>query len=102
MRAQILSNVVLSESEVVSKDIDTSDSPSDSVSSLARFAAGSGSRLTGDLFGTADGRSGKTVSRPKCLLGESVQNGDGDLRAQQFKFPLNLDIIDFPETPGKR
>src|SRR5271155_3734605 len=77
MHAQIVSNEVLSESEVVSKTSDTVESPTDSVSSLARFAASSGARLTGDSFGAADGRSGKHISRPKCLLAESMQNGDG-------------------------
>lgn len=43
------------------------------VSSLAHFAASAGGGFTGDLFGSPV----KNISRPKCLLPESVRNSDG-------------------------
>src|SRR5271165_6449357 len=68
MHADILSNQVLAES---SDALDSQDNP---VDSLARFAASSGASLTTELLGTS---SGKSISRPKCLLGESLRKGDG-------------------------
>jgi hypothetical protein len=67
MDAQVLPN------EVLSKSKESLDSADDPVSSLARFAASNGASLTADSFGPA----GKNNSRPKCLLSESVRNGDG-------------------------
>jgi hypothetical protein len=43
------------------------------VNSLARFAASSGASLTSDFLAS----SGKSTSRPKCLLSEASRNGDG-------------------------
>jgi hypothetical protein len=71
MHAHVLRNEVLSESH------DPVASPSDTLSSLARFAASSGANLTGGLFTSAGDGTGKNISRPKCLLSESVRNGDG-------------------------
>jgi hypothetical protein len=66
MPAQLLPNAVPTEAP------DPVDSPENSVSSLARFAAGTGS-LSGDSVSTPN----RTISRPKCLLPESVRQGDG-------------------------
>jgi hypothetical protein len=63
MPAQLVPNAVVPETQ------DPVESP-DSVTSLARFAAGSGAP-SGDLL------ANKNISRPKCLLPESVRNGDG-------------------------
>ncbi len=49
------------------------DSPAGPLGSLARFAASSGASFTSDLPGS----QGKNISRPKCLMAESVQKGDG-------------------------
>jgi hypothetical protein len=59
MHAQVLPNQVLSESH------DAVGSTNDAISSLARFAASSGAA------------TGKNISLPKCLLSESVRDGDG-------------------------
>src|SRR5580658_9759089 len=67
MRAQISPNEILLESS------DSVASPDSQVSSLARFAASTGARVTGDLFS----RPEKNIPRPKCLLAESVRTGDG-------------------------
>src|SRR5580704_8243090 len=67
MDAQVLPNKVLTESQ------ESPDSANDPLSSLARFAASGGASLTADPFGPV----GKNISRPKCLLSESVRNGDG-------------------------
>jgi hypothetical protein len=78
MPAQTLPKEVLSKS--VSPDGARFDAqaPAESadVSSLARFAASSGASLRGDRL-SAERTSAKNVSRPKCLLAESVRSGDG-------------------------
>src|ERR1700733_9111148 len=71
MQAQALPKEVASESDTAVA------SPSDTVNSLARFAASSGLSATGELFSSSSGPAGKNISRPKCLLPESVRNGDG-------------------------
>jgi hypothetical protein len=78
MHAEVLPDPrpeVSSESPVPAQT-DALDSADNPVSSLARFAASSGATLTGNLLGSADQR-GKSISRPKCLLFESLQKGDG-------------------------
>jgi hypothetical protein len=67
MRAQALPTDILSDSNAAA------DSADRQVSSLARFAAGPGVQLMGDLFGQPE----KNASRAKCLLVESVRKGDG-------------------------
>ncbi len=67
MRAPVLPNEALSESR------QTDDSATHPVGSLARFAASTGASLTADLLGV----NSKNISRPKCLLPESVRKGDG-------------------------
>ena len=57
----------------VSQTREEIESPAGPLGSLARFAASSGANLSSDLFGS----QGKNISRPKCLLAESVRNGDG-------------------------
>ena len=66
MPAQLLPNAVPPEAT------GPVESPENSVSSLARFAAGAGS-LSGDSVSTPN----RAISRPKCLLAESVRQGDG-------------------------
>jgi len=77
MRAQVLPDGVLS-NEVAPKEVLPESqqavvSSDQTISSLARFAASSGAGLAGDSFS----QPGKIISRPKCLLPESVRNGDG-------------------------
>jgi hypothetical protein len=71
MHAQVVPN------EVLSEPADAVASPRDSVKSLARFAGSSGGNITGDLFGSAPGPAGKSITRPTYLLPESVRKGDG-------------------------
>ncbi len=67
----VLPNDVLpNEASQTREEIDTS---AGTLGSLARFAASSGASFTGDLLGS----QGKSISRPKCLLAESVRKGDG-------------------------
>ncbi len=66
MPAQLLPNAVPPETH------DPVESGEPSVTSLARFAAGSAG-LPGDSSSSPD----KTISRPKCLLADSVRQGDG-------------------------
>jgi hypothetical protein len=77
MRAEVVPNEVVPNeivpNEVLSEPRDLADSADQPLSSLARLAASSGSSLTRDLLGSA----GKNISRPKCLLSESVRKGDG-------------------------
>ncbi len=80
MHAQVLSKEGPSKEVlpdlVSTEEVQTELQGADSqVASLARFAASSVTS-TGDLFGSA-GRSARTISRPVCLLAESVRKGDG-------------------------
>jgi hypothetical protein len=61
MQAEVLRNEALPNE--VSESLEALPSADDSVSSLARFAA--------------SGSTSKNISRSKCLLAESVRNGDG-------------------------
>ncbi|MGD0130691.1 MAG: hypothetical protein ABSE57_01550 [Bryobacteraceae bacterium] len=77
MRVQVLPDGVLS-NEVATKEVlpesqQAVASSDQTISSLARFAASTGAGLAGDSFSPA----GKIISRSKCLLPESVRNGDG-------------------------
>jgi hypothetical protein len=67
MRVQVSPNEILSESN---NSVASADSE---VSSLARFAASSGTRVMSDRFSHSE----KNTSRAKCLLAESVRMGDG-------------------------
>jgi len=75
--------------------------PEECIGSLARFAAGSGEGLTGDPFAPP-----KNISRPKCLLTESVRKGDGSgpvvpLDNHRAKLlVVTLDITDVVERTG--
>src|ERR1700734_1941359 len=72
MHAEVVPNE-LAPSKVLSESRDLTDRPDQPLSSLARRAASSGTSLTRDLLGAP----GKNISRPKCLLSESVRQGDG-------------------------
>jgi hypothetical protein len=75
MRAEVVRNEVMT-SEVVPSEVvpnDLMDTPDQPLSSLARLAASSGTSLTRDLLRS----TGKNICRPKCLLSESVRQGDG-------------------------
>ena len=82
MHARILSKEVLS-TEVAPDAAPADGAHSESqhadpqVTALGRFAAGSGTSLSGDLFGSVGVRSEKNISPPKCLLAESIRKGDG-------------------------
>jgi hypothetical protein len=79
MHAQILPNEV----PIRSESHDAVDSAGgdrahdEQVNSLARFAASSPAGIRGDLLNSAASASAKSISRPKCLLPESVRGGDG-------------------------
>jgi hypothetical protein len=75
MSAQVLPNQV-SQNGARFDEEDTVESADGQVSSLARFAANSGVSLRGDFF-SSDGQPAKNISRPKCLLPESLRKGDG-------------------------
>ncbi len=63
--------------EVPSESPDTLDSVDSPLESLARFAASSASSITTESFSAGSGPAAKSISRPKCLLAESLQKGDG-------------------------
>jgi hypothetical protein len=79
MQAQVLPNEVpiSSDSRNAVDSVGGNRVDNEEVNSLARFAADSPAGVRGDLFRPAGGPPTKSISRPKCLLPESVRGGDG-------------------------
>jgi hypothetical protein len=99
MEAQVLSNELLSDSR------EAVDPVYEPVTSPARFGGSSGVGVTVGELGSGS-QSGKNISRPKCLLAESVQQSDGvgpvvDLDQHCCKLlVVTLGITDVVERTG--